>query len=283
MFRTLTMVEKINKTYGEIVRGLQTEGSDPAVHNFSRNSASPEVLDSSFNEVRRALEAERIALPREFVPEANDRLINRAVDNGYVKGEDNPNPAGMGLVTSERNFALCTTWADAPAWVAVYIDPRNPAVRVIASGSGIWHLLRYGTLGQTVALIQSEVEQLEGAFDIQNLWVATSPGARAKGDWPFRLDEGGKAIVLSGASAGHADMVIKLENPTEEPERDDKPLREYALDLSGLVWELWLDQGVDANKLYFDDRTNGKLANKRAANAAGQTTWPSELIGISLL
>jgi hypothetical protein len=288
MFITLPMVEKINEMFGEIVRGLRSEDSDPAVHNFSRNSASSAILKSSFLELMGWLEAEQVALVSDFKPEANDRLINLAVGHGYVKGDLNPNPAGMGLVTRRRRRALSTTWADAPAWVAAYIDPKNPAVRVIASGSGIWHLLRYNTPYQTVALIQSEVEQLGGVFDIQNLWVTTSPGARAKGEWPFRLDEKGKGIVLSGTSAAHADVIIELDNPTDEPWRGDKPFRPYALDLSGLVGKLWMDQGIVEDKFFFDERPNalvgrGRGANKRAADAAGETTWSSEVIAISLI
>ncbi len=284
MFVTLPMVEKINTTFGETVRGLLTEDSDPLVHNFNR-SALPEILDSSFNEVKGALGAKQIALPPVFKSDANDRLINLAVGNGYVNGELNPNPAGMGLVTSRRRRALVTPWSDAPAWVAVYIDPKNPHVRVIASGTGIWNKLPYNTPHQTIALMQSEVEQLDGVFDIQNLWVTTSPGARAEGEWPFRLDAGGVAIALSGASAAHPEVIIEIVNPKVEPERVGKPPRDYALDLSGLVRELWLDLGVDEDKFFFDERPNAAVsrANKRAADAEGKTTWSSELIAISLL
>jgi hypothetical protein len=286
MFTTLPMVATINGVFGKIVSGLQSEDSDPAVHNFSRNSAPPEILRQSFLHVMRTLEAEQISLVREFVSTTSDQLVNLAVGHGYVKGDLNPNPAGMGLVTSRRFCALSTTWADAPAWVAVYIDPENPAVRVIASGSGIWHQLRYGTPGHTVALMKSEVERLGGVFDIQNLWVSISPGARSTGRWPFRLDEKGVEIVLSGASAAHAEVIIELDNPSEEPWRGDKPLRRYALDLSGLARGLWLDQGVNTGKLFYDPRPNavvGRGANKRAAEAAGETTWSSELIAICLL
>lgn len=286
MFITLPMVEAINGMFGETVRGLLTEGSDPAVHNFSRNSASPEILEASFDEVVEFLVAHEIALPREFKSDANDQLINLAVGNGYVNGGLNPNPAGMGLVTSRRRLALSTTWADAPAWVAVYVDPENPSVRVIASGSGIWRKLEFNTPAQTVALIKSEVEQLGGVFDIQNLWVTTSPGARADGQWPFRLDETGKGMALSGASAAHPDVIIELDNPTPEPERGDKPPRLYALDLSGLVAKLWEDQGVVEDKFFFDARPSaavGRASKSAYADPAGATTWSSELIAISLV
>ena len=292
MLVILPMVREINARFGETVRGLLSENSDPAVRNYSRNSASPEMLDSSYVDLMEVLEADEIALVGDYRSEASGRLINLAVGHGYVKGGQNVNPVGMGLVTSRRKRVLATTWADAPAWVACYVDPENPAVRVVASGSGIWHLLRFDTPGQTVALIRSEVERQGGEFDIRKLWVTTSPGARSKGNWPFRLDEKGRTIVLSGPSAKHPEVIELLDNPTPEPWRVGKPPRPYAMDLAALVAKLWQDQGVvlrdeehPEGKLFFDDRPNAEVsrANKRAADAAGQTTWSSEVIAISLV
>lgn len=293
MFVTPPMMDAVNRRFhGEVVRCLMTERTDPEELNFSRNSAPQDLLAYSLTKVRRQLIGHGIALPREYKPEANDMLAQLAEGGGFTKNFLNPNPAAMALVTSQRDLVLAATWADAPAFICVYADPFNSDIRVIAAGSGIWHVLPQGTIRQTVELIRKEVERLGGDFDAQNLWVTTSPGARADGDWPFRLDAKGEGILSEGDTKNFVSRFVRpLDDPTPEPWRGDKPLRDRVLDLSGLVAGLWethglVQQGGDNpdGQLYFDERPNGRLgfANKRLADATSQVS-SSEVIAISLV
>ncbi len=274
-----TMIDQINAIYGPTVRGYQTEGSDPAIRNFNRKHAASHVLGNSFLEATRSLGVNKLAMPVMFSSDANYHLINQAVGHGYVGNNHNPNPAGLGLVTSQRGLALATPWSDAPAWIVVYVDPAASNVRVLSSGAGIWNRLPHGTVRQTVALIESEVDHLGGQFSIQNLWVATSPGARNFGTAPFRLDDRGMQMLSTGATAPYMEEFLRID---EEQAESEPP---YVLDLSGLVRQLWLDQAIDPAKLFFDKRPNASVssASKRVAEAQGRTSVSSELMAAALI
>lgn len=285
MFTVPDMFDELSAVFDtEIARGVLTVQSDPATFNVSRNSAMPELLDTSFWEIVQYLGGKGIALPREIKPGANGELVNFAQGHGFTKGPENKNSSGLVQVTSQRGLVLPMTWADAPAFIALYFDPANPHVRVIAAGSGIWHKLPDGTVRKTVAFIRKEVERLGGTFNIEHLWVSTSPGARAHGNWPFRLDDEGRNKVLRGDGAPYAGCLKLLADPQPEPWRGDKPLRRYALDLSGITARLWVAEGVLPEHLFFDRRPNASVssANKRAADANGQMSWVSEALAICL-
>lgn len=281
MFTTLPMVEAIQQELGFYgVSAIQTTGSDPRSYNFSRVSATPDVLATSFGQLKRRLGANSIAVPNKFMTDAYDQLINPALGDGFVGGALNPNPPGMGLVTDNRGLALATPWSDAPAWVTFYLNPVNPEVRVISSGTGIWNILKHGTVQQTVDQIQSKVESRGGKFDIRYLWVSTSPGARATGEWPFLLDAGGVSQLPSVRSFDDASLdynpIVQVGKLTDE--------RPYALDLSGLVRQLWLETGMNERRLFFNKKTNAEVsphASKRIADTKGEKA-ASEAFAISL-
>lgn len=237
---------------------------------FSRIRPGNDKLDWSFDTVAARLGAHSIGIPRGFASEDRTKLVNLYAGHGFRGDETNPNPSGMGLVTSDLDVMLAVTGADAPS--ATVSHPSG----VIAAVSGIWHLLRYGTVRQTVALIERQVIDRGGVFRPQDLWVNLAAGARED---TFLLDEAGRGKALAGDCAGFSNRVIRVFGKE----------RPYGLDLSGLFYDLWLAEGVSPERIGFDPRNTmterdetGRLVlpSKRTAEELGNDTYKSAVHAI---
>ncbi len=263
---------EMNGRFGtEIVSGVITELD--SWRNFSRLTASSEVLDESFGDVMDALGTTNgLAIPRAFVPQAEGPLVRLAEGFGYTGDEGNPNNPGLGLVTNLAGMALAVTYADAPSATIVH-----PYTGVTAAISGIWHYLPRGTVQEAMLLIQQLVEAEGEEFSPADLWVNLSAGGREAG---FFIDKNGRNILLAGEPRH-----VYVRNIW----RVFGQARPYGLDLAGLFRDLWIDAEVPFDQIGFDPRDTttwrnelGELClpSKRLSDAAGEPGWSSAVHAI---
>ena len=252
------------RSYSALTTGLDG-------YNFSRLSAEPHELDYAFGAVRLGLRAQHVAIPRGFAPEAGAPLVNLYAGPGYTGDDQNPNPEGMGIVTSEAGVAIAVTFADAPS--ATIAHPAG----VIAAVSGIWHQLPNGTVRETIELMRHEVEDvLNDVFRPEHLFVNISAGARED---TFLLDERVDERLLVGDCARYGHRVIRVFGQK----------RRYGLDLSGLFYEMWRNQGIPRDQITFDARNcmtarndagHLVLPSKRTSEESGNDSWKSAVHAI---
>lgn len=248
--------------------------------NFSRLTASPDVLDSSYSLVRGELGATGVALPRSYNPKARP-LINCSSGAGYKK--DNPcNPDGMGVVLSRDlgEVAVAVTAADAPG--ATIFDPSG----VCAAVSGIWQQLvaaEKGTVEECLLTMEQTVRALGKPFDRSKLWVILSPGAR--GDTFFIDAKGANMLLAGGENFTRRGRIVELKVPfVNEKGRE----MTHSLDLSALYADLWEFAGVPVGQIHYDGRNNmtymvdGQYAlpSKRRADAAGEPGYASGILAM---
>ncbi|MDN5274934.1 MAG: hypothetical protein JWP06_835 [Candidatus Saccharibacteria bacterium] len=248
---------------------------------FNRVYGTPSQLDTSFGKVISALRARGAALPRKYDTKASP-LINLSGGSGY-QGENPNNPSGMGLVlpASLHGIVAGVTFADAPGAVVAH-TPTG----VTAAVSGIWQQLPKGTVDQTIQLMKQQVQEMGMTFDVQDLWVILSPGARAE---TFFIDTKGQALLAGGGSQFiDGGRIQLLSTPVEQQGRT----KTYALDLVGLFYDLWRVAGVLTNQIHLDGRNNmtdrdgeGNLVwpSKRAADERGEDGYTSAFMGLVVL
>jgi hypothetical protein len=233
------------------VMALPTDGI-----NFSRVSATPADLVRSYGLVTERLGSQGLAIPRKYVV-SDGRIVNYSTGPGYAGDDTNTNPSGMGLVLSAEHarakVGLGVTFADAPAAVVVHAPTG-----LTAAVSGIWHLLAQGTVDQTISLLRSQVQDLGMRFDVADLWVVLSPGARHG----FLIDERGLDMLRPLGSDLLVGTTVRASGNQDRP---------YSLDLSLLFVKLWEAAGVPELQIDFDERNT--LTER---DGAGRLVLPSK-------
>src|ERR1700760_1566020 len=108
----------------EVVRATTIEAPG---YNFSRVTASPDELNRAFGDLQTTLGAIELGIPVAFkrsTTRPENPLVSTLMGHGFSgDSTTNPNPAGMGLVTSVPGCGLAVTYADAPSLTAVYAPP----------------------------------------------------------------------------------------------------------------------------------------------------------------